>query len=143
VYETLTDRASAVLLLATEEAQNRSSEVVDSGDMLVALLVHGGNPGAEALQHAGVRVDRVRRHLASDLGAGAGAGAGDLEEILRSADEAAGAMGHSYVGPEHLLIGLLRLRRGRGLEALAEMGVSTRQVESEIISTMAGVLPRP
>jgi ATP-dependent Clp protease ATP-binding subunit ClpA len=122
--------------LTVEEAQSRASQVPDSADLLVALLAHGANPAAEALRHSGVLLDRVRQHLPVVKGDDA-----DIDDVLRLADQAAGEAGHTYVGPGHLLLGLLHLGHGRAVEVPAEMGVSSQQRESEVISTMAGVLP--
>jgi ATP-dependent Clp protease ATP-binding subunit ClpC len=49
------------------------------------------------------------------------------EEALRLSQEAAGELGHGYVGTEHLLLGLIREERGRGPYAvLTERGSPTR-----------------
>ena len=59
------------------------------------------------------------------------------EEALRHAQEAAGELGHGYVGTEHLLLGLLRESEGMAHEVLTEAGLTDDMV-TEIIRKSVG-----
>ena len=59
------------------------------------------------------------------------------EEALRLSQEAAGELGHGYVGTEHLLLGLLREENGLAHTVLAEAGL-TDELVAEIVKKSVG-----
>ena len=61
------------------------------------------------------------------------------QNVLRLAQAAAEELGHSYVGSEHLLLGLLREEGGSARRCLSEQGVQAERIQEEIIR-MVGVV---
>ena len=59
------------------------------------------------------------------------------EEALRLSQEAAGELGHGYVGTEHLLLGLIREEEGMAHDVLVENGLTDEMIV-EIIKTSVG-----
>ena len=63
------------------------------------------------------------------------------ESVLRLAQEAAGELGHVYVGCEHILLGVLRLGSGASYRALSEAGVTERMVCERIMRSVGRGTP--
>ena len=62
------------------------------------------------------------------------------EEALQLAQEAAGELGHGYMGTEHLLLGLMREDEGLAHTVLTEAGL-TDDLLTEMIRKTAGSRP--
>ena len=52
----------------------------------------------------------------------------DAQRVLSFAQEAALELGHDYVGTEHVLIGLTKVKNGVAAKALAELGIVTEDI---------------
>ena len=65
----------------------------------------------------------------------------DAEEALRLSQEAAGDLGHGYVGTEHLLLGLMEEAQGTAHEVLSEAGLTGELIEEIIRQSVGGGLP--
>ena len=67
------------------------------------------------------------------------------ETALRLAQESAAELGHSYVGTEHLLLGVAREGRGPGAKALASAGLTAELLRAALVRLVglgaAGGLP--
>ncbi len=63
------------------------------------------------------------------------------EEVLRLAQEAAGELGHGYVGSEHLLLGLIREKDGLAHQVLTENGLTADMIRSIIVRSVGSGLP--
>jgi len=109
-----TERAERALRLAHEAAAELGHSHVGSEHILLGLCREGSGVAAKALTAAGVTSDKLREAIASNIGIGA---AGSVtpqgltprtKRIIETAMEEAARLGHSYVGTEHLLMGLLR-----------------------------------
>ena len=63
------------------------------------------------------------------------------EEALRLSQEAAGELGHGYVGTEHLLLGLIREGQGMAARVLATAGLTAGEVTSSVTRRAGGGAP--
>ena len=63
------------------------------------------------------------------------------EEVLRLAQEAAGELGHGYVGSEHLLLGLIREKDGLAHQVLTENGLTADMIRNIIVRSVGSGLP--
>ena len=63
------------------------------------------------------------------------------EEALRLSQEAAGELGHGYVGTEHLLLGLIREEEGLAHEVLTEQGLTADMIVEIIKRSVGAGLP--
>ena len=63
------------------------------------------------------------------------------EEALRLSQEAAGELGHGYVGTEHLLLGLIREEQGTAHEVLLEAGLTDGMIVQIIKKSVGAGLP--
>lgn len=139
-----TERAKRVLAAAHEEAERASSPAIESEHLLLGLLRDKDSYAARALHNLDIDLPKVRIALSRLTMAMRSHGlwvpsqlypSERLEQVLRlSADEARGGqgLGPSYVGTEHLLLGLLDEGDGLGVEVLKQLGGSLEKVRQEV-----------
>jgi ATP-dependent Clp protease ATP-binding subunit ClpA len=130
-----TARAKRVLRLALHETF-RSSKI-DTGHLLLGIERDGEGVAMMILERLGASAGLVRRctvaMLAHDPLETFGAFAPpSTRAAFASAEDEADALGHAWVGSEHLLLALLR-RGGRGPAALADLGVTLVTVQSRML----------
>ena len=142
MFERFTERARQVVVLAREEARETGHTQIGSEHILVGLLREGEGLAFLCLDHLGVSLDDVRKHIPppvdvrqqmdgmtipwSDMGKRA------LELSLREAL----SLGHSYIGTEHILLGLVRnpaCQASRILEVLFNLDDPAAPIRNEII----------
>ena len=155
--ERFTQRARRVLSLAHEEAERLRQPYINTEHILIGLIVEDGGVASRALRDLGLEPDRVREvvdHLSGyglqesgiiELSTGA-------QQILENAIEEARALGHQFIGTEHLLLGLTRTTEGMALEVLKKLGITPEQVrrqtrrvmqENSNLPAAAGGAPSP
>jgi ATP-dependent Clp protease ATP-binding subunit ClpA len=153
--ERFTDQLRHVLRLAENEAQRLSHDYVGTEHLLVALLREGTNPAARALASLGLTLDGARKALetvphapAAVLQAAAPVRTPRARQALEAAvGEADRAAPGTPVGPEHLLLALLRDEDGIALALLRGLGAPPQRVRvalgvgspSEITTSPAAV----
>ncbi|SHN43706.1 Clp protease N-terminal domain-containing protein [Cryptosporangium aurantiacum] len=121
MFERFTPRARRVLALATEEARDLEHAHLGTEHLLLGLILED----AHAVDALGLSADDVRQRVEAIVGFGEGTPRGHrpftagAKAALRLADEASRALGHDVVGPQHLLLGLLREREGVAARVLA------------------------
>src|SRR5438270_11495144 len=113
MFERFTERARRVLVLAQEEARLLGHPVLGTEHVLLGLLHEGESVAAQALEELGVSLAEVRAR-AADLRPTDTAAPTSMpftpraKKVLEQALREALRLGHSHVGPEHLLLGLAR-----------------------------------
>jgi ATP-dependent Clp protease ATP-binding subunit ClpC len=123
MFERFTDRARRVVVLAQEEARMLIHDYVGTEHILLALIREGGGVAAQALESLGVTEEAARRQVEEIVERGqAGSQRGHLpftpraRKILQLSLREAIALGHGYIGTEHILLGLVREGEGAGTE---------------------------
>lgn len=114
MFERFTDRARRVVVLAQDEARALGHNYIGPEHLLLGMLSEGNNMAATALTASGLSLQAARNQL-KDLGPPAQFQLPDhlpftpscKTGIERAMPEAM-ALGHHYIGPEHLLLGLVR-----------------------------------
>jgi ATP-dependent Clp protease ATP-binding subunit ClpC len=136
-----TERVRKVLTFARADADAMRHEFVGTEHILLGLIRDGGGVGHAALQNLVGDADGLRQRLLERMpppGAGKPTGA-DLpytaraKKALEFAMHEAREFKHSYVGTEHLLLGLVRDTRGLASEVLAEAGADLEATRAEIL----------
>jgi ATP-dependent Clp protease ATP-binding subunit ClpC len=128
---TVTDRVKRILTLAEENARARGSTAASAEDLLPALLEDGGGVACRVLGRLGVDRARLMQDLQVALRQQT-ASRTLLPDLVAAAAGDASALGHSYVGTEHLLIAIARASPCAAAEVLAEHGVT---VEAAALTT--------
>lgn len=137
-----TARAVKVLELAQQEAQALGHAYVGTEHLLLGLVHEGEGVAAKALLSMGIGLDTVRRKVESLLARSAG-GSGSIaytpraKRVMELAMEEAQALGHHYVGTEHILLGLIREREGIAAKVLSDLGADLNAVR-KIVMDMLG-----
>jgi ATP-dependent Clp protease ATP-binding subunit ClpC len=143
MFERFTDRARRVVVLAQEEARQHGYVIIDGGHLVLGILHEGECTAAKILHDYGLTLEGVRDELYPERGGEApsghlpwsGPGKKALELSLREALQ----LGHNYVGPEHLLLGLLR--DGSQSEFFEPHGIELADVRRAVIEMVTP--PKP
>lgn len=135
-----TPRAQQVLALARKEADRFSHNYVGTEHILLGLIKLGQGVAVNVLERMGLDLDRVRVEVEKEVGTGtAGQSGGNIpytprvKKVLALADKEAKALNHSYVGTEHILLGLLREGDGVAARVLQQLEVDIQSTREEIL----------
>jgi len=138
-----TERAQRVILIAQEEAKRLNHDYVGTEHILLGLIALGEGVAAQVLANLGVDLRRVRAEIEKIVGTGDNVMLlGEIpftpraKKVLELAVEEAQNMGHSHVGTEHLLLGLIREEEGVAAQVLENLGVRLDIVREEVISLL-------
>jgi ATP-dependent Clp protease ATP-binding subunit ClpC len=138
-----TERAQRVILIAQEEAKRLNHDYVGTEHILLGLIALGEGVAAQVLANIGVDLRRVRSEIEKIVGTGDNVMLlGELpftpraKKVLEYAVEEAQHMGHSYVGTEHLLLGLIREEEGVAARVLENLGLRLDVVREEVLNLL-------
>src|SRR5919199_1037691 len=127
-----TERVRKVLAMAREEAARLHHEYVGTEHILLGLIREGEGVAAAVLQNLSVDLDEIQQKIEETVkkGKAAQTTGPDLpytsraKKVLELAMSEARELNHSYVGTEHLLLGLLREEKGIAAQVLTDAGVN-------------------
>ena len=144
-----TDRVRKVLQMAREEAARLHHEYVGTEHILLGLIREGEGVAAAVLTNLNVDLDEIQQRIEETVKKGkAPAAAGpDLpytsraKKVLELAMSEARELNHSYVGTEHLLLGLLREEKGIAAQVLTDAGVNLEQARAETLRLLGSDMP--
>jgi ATP-dependent Clp protease ATP-binding subunit ClpC len=136
-----TERAQRIVLIAQEEAKRLNHDYVGPEHVLLGLIALGEGVAAQVLANLGVDLRRVRSEIEKIVGTGDNVMLlGEIpftpraKKVLEYAVEEAQHMGHSYVGTEHLLLGLIREEEGVAARVLGTFGSRLDVVRGEVMN---------
>jgi len=144
-----TDRVRKVLQMAREEAARLHHEYVGTEHILLGLIREGEGVAAAVLQNLNVDLEEISQRIEETVkkGKAAAATGPDLpytsraKKVLELAMAEARELNHSYVGTEHLLLGLLREEKGIAAQVLTDAGVSLEASRAETLRLLGSELP--
>lgn len=135
-----TDRVRKCLQMARGEATRRRHGEVRPEHILLALIDDRQGVGIHALENLGVDLKPLRDAVARGMEMGTSDNAnpdlpftGGAKRVLESAMAEARVLRHSYVGTEHLLLGVLRDEKGVGGQELRNRGASLEKTRAEVL----------
>lgn len=126
------------ITLAEEEARQLSHNYVGTEHLLLGLVRVEDGVGAKILRRSDVTIDLAREAVGAIIGLGGPQSGGYLtytpraQRVLALASDQADRLGHTYIGTEHLLLGLLVEGEGAGAQMLAGFGVTLETIEQEL-----------
>jgi DNA-binding transcriptional regulator YhcF (GntR family) len=142
-----TDRVRKVLAIAREEAIRLQHDYVGTEHILLGLVSEGDGVAAAVLTNLLVDLDQVQERIEESVRRGkATIALGELpytssaKKVLEFAMVEARELNHPYVGTEHLLLGLLREKKGIAADVLNQLGVMPEDVRRQTL-TLLGVTP--
>lgn len=144
MFERFTDRARRVLVLAQEEARLLNHSFIGTEHILLGLIHEGDGVAAKALERGGITLEAVRDRVEEVVGKAGTAPSGSppftprAKKVLELALREALQLGHSYIGTEHLLLGLIREGEGVGAKVIETLGVDLDHLYGDIIALMSG-----
>ena len=143
-----TDRVRKVLAMAREEAIRLQHDYVGTEHILLGLIREGEGVAAAVLMNLNVDLDQVQERTEEQVRKGkAGATMGELpytsraKKVLEFAVAEARELNHSYVGTEHLLLGLLREEKGVAAQVLESLGVNLEQAREQTLQLLGTDMP--
>jgi ATP-dependent Clp protease ATP-binding subunit ClpC len=144
MFERFTDRARRVLVLAQEEARLQNHSYIGTEHILLGLIHEEEGIAAHAFLRCGITVETARRAVEETVGAGAEPPGGPppftprAKKVLELSLREALQLGHSYIGTEHLLLGLIREGDGVAVTIIQDLGVELGQLRQEVVALMSG-----
>ncbi len=136
-FEKFSERARRVLSLAQEEAQRFNHNYIGTEHILLGLVRETEGVAARVLSNLGVDLSKVRSAVEFIIGRGERPAQGEIgltpraKKVVELAVDEARRMNHTYIGTEHLLIGLLREGEGVAAGVLESLSVTLDKVRSE------------
>jgi ATP-dependent Clp protease ATP-binding subunit ClpC len=138
-----TPRAQQVLALARKEADRFNHNFVGTEHLLLGLIKLGQGVAVNVLQKIGLDLETVRMEVEKLVGTGPDQKMiGNIpytprvKKVLSLATKEAKALNHTYVGTEHILLGLLREGDGVAARVLKNMDVDIEQTRQEILKEL-------
>ena len=135
-----TPRAQQVLALARKEADRFNHNYVGTEHLLLGLIKLGQGVAINVLAKMGLDLETVRMEVEKQVGSGPETKmVGNIpytprvKKVLALAGKEAKALGHSYVGTEHILLGLLREGDGVAAKVLKNLDVDIERTRNEIL----------
>ncbi|MEN9470495.1 MAG: Negative regulator of tic competence ClpC/MecB, partial [Verrucomicrobiota bacterium] len=138
-----TPRAQQVLALARKEADRFNHNYVGTEHLLLGLIKLGQGVAVNVLQKMGLDLETVRMEVEKQVGSGPETKmAGNIpytprvKKVLALAGKEAKSLQHSYVGTEHVLLGLLREGEGVAARVLKNLEVDIERTRNEILKEL-------
>src|SRR5215469_3707694 len=138
-----TPRAKEVLALALKEAKRFNRAYVGTEHLLLGLIKLGQGVAVNVLQRMGLDLERVRMEVERHVGShpetnmlGSMPYTPRVKKVLALAAKEAQALNHSYVGTEHILLGLLREGEGIAAQVLKSLEVDPARTRNEILKEL-------
>jgi ATP-dependent Clp protease ATP-binding subunit ClpC len=145
-----TERVRKVLAMAREEAARLHHEYVGTEHILLGLIREGEGVAAAVLQNLSVDLDEIQQKIEDTVkkGKASQTTGPDLpytsraKKVLELAMSEARELSHSYVGTEHLLLGLLREEKGIAAQVLTDAGVNLDAARAETLRLLGTEMPQ-
>lgn len=138
MFERFSEAARHVLVLAQDEARQLRHPALGSQHLLLGVLREDTSRGAQILHSLGVSLEEARDHVIRSSGRGTSVVRGYLpftaeaENTLHHASRLARDLGQSYVGTEHLVLGIGEETQGFGAGMLMAFDVSRETLRQEV-----------
>jgi ATP-dependent Clp protease ATP-binding subunit ClpC len=145
MFERFTERARQVVVLAQDEARVLRHNYIGTEHLLLGLLREEEGIAARVLESLDITVEEVRAQVGRIVGQGDEVTTGQIpftpraKKVLELALREAQAMGHNYIGTEHVLLGLVRENSGVAARILLDFGADAEKIRSEIVHLLSGV----
>ena len=150
MFERFTERAKRVIKLARKEAGRLGHSYIGTEHLLLGLVREGEGVAAIVLQNLGLELDSLRLEIEKTVQSGPATLTLDeipfaprAKRVMELAVENAQAMSHSYIGTEHILLGLIREGEGIAARVLEKMGLTFEKIRTEISNLLGDTAETP
>jgi ATP-dependent Clp protease ATP-binding subunit ClpA len=152
-FERFNDRTKKVLAYAQEEAIRFKHNYIGTEHLLLGLVREGESVAANVLNSLGVELSKVRTAVEFIIGPGDAANMPSspseitlsprTKKVIELAIDEARKLNHRHVGPEHLLLGLVREGQGIASGVIESLGVTLAKVRQQVLATIGKEAPEP
>ncbi|BCU80358.1 negative regulator of genetic competence ClpC/MecB [Polycladomyces abyssicola] len=141
MFGRFTERAQKVLALAQEEAVRLGHSNIGTEHILLGLVREGEGIAAKALIGLGLGLEKIQNEVESLIGRGQGqptniAYTPRAKKVIELSMDEARKLGHTYVGTEHILLGLIREGEGVAARVLNNLGVSLNKARQQVLQLL-------
>jgi ATP-dependent Clp protease ATP-binding subunit ClpC len=141
MFGRFTERAQKVLALAQEEAIRLGHNNIGTEHILLGLVREGEGIAAKALYGLGLGAEKIQKEVENLIGKGQEAAqtihyTPRAKKVIELSMDEARKLGHSYVGTEHILLGLIREGEGVAARVLNNLGVSLNKARQQVLQLL-------
>ncbi|ANB60566.1 ATP-dependent protease ATP-binding subunit ClpC [Anoxybacteroides amylolyticum] len=141
MFGRFTERAQKVLALAQEEAVRLGHNNIGTEHILLGLIREGEGIAAKALIALGLGPDKIQKEVEALIGRGHESSqtihyTPRAKKVIELSMDEARKLGHSYVGTEHILLGLIREGEGVAARVLNNLGVSLNKARQQVLQLL-------
>lgn len=141
MFGRFTERAQKVLALAQEEAVRLGHNNVGTEHILLGLVREGEGIAAKSLSSLGLGSEKIQKEVETLIGRGQEAVqtihyTPRAKKVIELSMDEARKLGHSYVGTEHILLGLIREGEGVAARVLNNLGVSLNKARQQVLQLL-------
>ena len=142
MFERFTERARQVVVLAQDEASALKHNYIGTEHILLGLLREEEGLAARVLESLDVTVEEVRAQVERVVGRGDEPATGQIpctpraKKVLELALREALSLNHSYIGTEHILLGVVRENQGVAARILLDFGADPETVRARVLETL-------
>ncbi|MBF0533123.1 MAG: ATP-dependent Clp protease ATP-binding subunit [Candidatus Omnitrophica bacterium] len=148
MFNRFTERARKVIVYAKEEARRFNHDYIGTEHLLLGLVREGEGVAAAVLQKLGLDLETIRIEVEKLVQAGPQTQViGDIpftprsKKALELSAEEARALGHNYIGTEHLLLGLVKEGEGMAYRVLLNLGLDLGKLRNEVMELLGSGIP--
>ncbi len=148
MFNRFTERARKVIVFAKEEARRFNHDYIGTEHLLLGLIREGEGVAAAVLQKLGLDLETIRIEVEKLVQPGPQTQVlGDIpftprsKKALELSAEEARALGHNYIGTEHLLLGLIKEGEGMAYRVLLNLGLDLSKVRNEVMELLGSGVP--
>jgi ATP-dependent Clp protease ATP-binding subunit ClpC len=142
MWEPFNERARRSIVLAQEEAQRLQDHRIGTEHFLLGIIGEGGSIAVDVLNAHGVDLEKTRREVEANAVRDGGSAEQEMyftpraKRVIELAFEEARMLNHNYMGPESILLGIVREGAGLGARVLENLGVDTDELRSDVIARL-------
>lgn len=148
MFNRFTERARKVIVYAKEEARRFNHDYIGTEHLLLGLVREGEGVAAAVLQKVGLDLETIRIEVEKLVQPGPQTQVmGDIpftprsKKALELSAEEARALGHNYIGTEHLLLGLVKEGEGMAYRVLLNLGLDLGKLRNEVMELLGSGIP--
>lgn len=148
MFNRFTERARKVIVYAKEEARRFNHDYIGTEHLLLGLIREGEGVASAVLQKLGVDLETIRIEVEKLVQPGPQTQViGDIpftprsKKALELSAEEARALGHNYIGTEHILLGLVKEGEGMAYRVLLNLGLDLAKLRNEVMELLGSGMP--
>ncbi|KAB8331428.1 helix-turn-helix domain-containing protein [Scytonema tolypothrichoides VB-61278] len=145
MFERFTAKAYRAIVLAQGEGERLGHQFVGTEQILIGLIAEGNGLAAKVLKSFGVTLEAAQIEVEKIIGRGSGIKGIEYpftpkgKQVLDFAVEESQKLGHTHIGTEHLLLGVLMVTDGVAVRVLEKLGVNLQNLRQEVLREITSV----